>query len=102
MFTRRTKLWFDALGLQAEGQAGLQRTRVAFRNELVLSRTTLLLRGLSTEQVTEARGAANELALWNEWVKTERRPRLGKDFFRNSDKVRAKTTQGPAEEGPAR
>lgn len=36
---------------------------MAIRYKLVLSSTTLLLRALRTQQVTEARGAANQLAL---------------------------------------
>jgi hypothetical protein len=51
----------DALALEAERQATLERLGVAFGDELVLGGTTLLLRALGGKQVTEAGRAANEL-----------------------------------------
>ena len=78
---------------------------MTFGHELVPGRTTLLLRGLRTQQVTEARRAAHELALGGEFEplgngllgllreerkKTEARPLLGKVFVRKpSDPLQA-------------
>lgn len=70
---------------------------MTFRDELVTSGTTLLLRALRAKQVTEARRAAHEFALGGEFEplgngllcllheersKTESAPLLGKAFVR--------------------
>src|SRR5690606_12216984 len=61
--TRLAKFRSMCGGSEAEGEAGLQRSRVAFGDELVLRGTTLLLRALGGQQVPEAGRAAHELAL---------------------------------------
>ena len=81
---------------ETERQGALERFGMAVRHELVPGRTTLLLRGLGTEQVTEAGRAAHEFApggefeplgngllglLHEERAKTETALRQGKGIF---------------------
>src|SRR5688572_12398395 len=96
-FHPRTKFRLMQVGqlTQAERQSSLERLGMAFGHELVTGGTTLLLRAFRAKQVTEARGAPQELArggefeplgngllclLHGERTKTETAPPLGKAF----------------------